>query len=259
MDTNPISSLLENLKQKFTNPFLGTFILVWIVHNWRLVFSFFNFDERTNLERKMKVISIYYDSAFSVGNLALCAGIALGVLIASFIGINLSRIIVEYSEKVVKPIILKISGSAKVVERIDLIAVEDELNVWVKKHDSELTAKNAIQKQYDEIVEKNNTELGVANDLQGTELEPTTDQKINNEYQEINAQLIEKNLNDETKLNILAILRGKRIEGSEWLDLMLYNGILEISDTVQGSSIYRFTQKGEGFREFIAKYSLRMS
>lgn len=38
-------SFVDNIKQKTTNPFFGTLILVWLVRNWELIYTLFNFDK----------------------------------------------------------------------------------------------------------------------------------------------------------------------------------------------------------------------
>lgn len=248
MDTNPISSLLENLKQKFTNPFLGTFILVWIVHNWRLVFSFFNFDERTTLERKMKVISPYYDLAFSIENLAVSAVITLGVLIASFIGINIARIIVETSERIIKPTIMKIAGSAKVVERKDLEDVEDALEVWVKKHADELSAKNAIQKQYDEMVEKNNEMEEVADVSQDKERIGIL---LKEEVQQIYDKLKDEGLIEPILEVFPKVIRHEYIPNSSETDALLLHELVEIMGEGDAGIRYKLTPKGSSFKNIL--------
>lgn len=251
MDTNPISSLLDNLRQKFTNPFLGTFILVWIVHNWRLVFSFFNFDERTNLERKMKVISYYYDSAFSIENLAVSAAITLGVLIASFIGINIARIIVETSERIIKPAILKIASSSKVVERKDLEAVEDALKVWVGKHAKEVTEKNTIQNQYDDLVAKNKNLMASNVTFPGTGTDTGMDTGMDTEIQKNYINLKKQGLIKEIWENISDIVSGKIIVKSKALEAMLMMEFVEFQESESSGNIYKLTNKGQTFREYI--------
>lgn len=49
-------SFKENIKGKTTNPFFGTLILVWIFHNWRLIYSIFNFDTSSNLDTSVMSI-----------------------------------------------------------------------------------------------------------------------------------------------------------------------------------------------------------
>lgn len=51
-------SFKENIKERVTNPFLGTFVLVWIVHNWKVVYAFFFFDKEYNLEKKFSSLKI---------------------------------------------------------------------------------------------------------------------------------------------------------------------------------------------------------
>ena len=53
------SSFFDNIKDKTTNPFFGTLIFVWLVRNWDLVYTVFNFDSDCNLEDKKEFIRKY--------------------------------------------------------------------------------------------------------------------------------------------------------------------------------------------------------
>ncbi len=34
----------DNVLQKTTNPFFGTLIAIWLVHNWQFIYTIFNFE-----------------------------------------------------------------------------------------------------------------------------------------------------------------------------------------------------------------------
>lgn len=54
-----INSFFSNIKDKLTNPFFGTLILVLILHHWELWYVVFNFDEAYSLSQKLNFIEIY--------------------------------------------------------------------------------------------------------------------------------------------------------------------------------------------------------
>ena len=76
-----IESFVDNIKQKTTNPFFGTLILVWLVRNWELVYTLFNFDNDCTLSDKKQFIRDYYVSKFFWKELLLNIGIALCLMI----------------------------------------------------------------------------------------------------------------------------------------------------------------------------------
>ena len=62
-------SFRDNFKEKTRNPFLGTYVIVWIVLNWELIYTLFNFDDNYKLENKVAFIKAYYKEQSFIGNL----------------------------------------------------------------------------------------------------------------------------------------------------------------------------------------------
>ncbi len=54
-----INSFFSNIKDKFTNPFFGTLIIVLIIHHWELWYAILNFDDGFNLNQKIEFIEKY--------------------------------------------------------------------------------------------------------------------------------------------------------------------------------------------------------
>lgn len=48
-----INSFFSNIKDKLTNPFFGTLIIVLIFQHWELWFAVFNFDEDCTLTDRL--------------------------------------------------------------------------------------------------------------------------------------------------------------------------------------------------------------
>ena len=60
-------SFKDNIKERVSNPFLGTFTLVWIVHNWKVVYAFFYFDKDWRLQQKIDFFKnriVFYKSFY---------------------------------------------------------------------------------------------------------------------------------------------------------------------------------------------------
>ena len=95
-------SFRDNFREKVTNPFLGTYLFVWIIRNWELVYSIFNFDKTHDLEFKVQFIKSYYaENAFLMGILINILW-TFGILIVTYVILNISRAIVNISEKKIK-------------------------------------------------------------------------------------------------------------------------------------------------------------
>lgn len=151
-------SFRDSIKDKTTNPFLGTYILVWLIRNWDLVYSIFNFDKEHDLEHKIKYIDNYYPEGnsflWNVGANILWTFIVLGV---TYFLLNLSRLIVNFSEKRMKPLVYKWTDEKSIVFREKYEAlkeinkdlnnrldIEHERNVKLEKELRELK-ENKIQ------------------------------------------------------------------------------------------------------------------
>lgn len=114
-------SFKENIQQKTTNPFLGTLLIVWVIHNWKLVFSLFNLDEDSNLDRKLEIISIYMEPWTFTKDILWCALISLGVLTATYFLLGAGRFLANLYDDVVIPWLQEKTNINKVVlkERYD--------------------------------------------------------------------------------------------------------------------------------------------
>ncbi len=108
-------SFSDNFKEKVKNPFLGTYLLVWLIRNWDLVYTIFNFDDGTKLNEKVNFITNYYSKNEFIVNLFSNAGWSLLLLIITYILVNISRFIVNFSEKQLTPWVYKKTDSSSVV------------------------------------------------------------------------------------------------------------------------------------------------
>lgn len=98
-----ISSFFDNLKQKTTNPFFGTLIFVWLIRNWELVYTLFNFDKDCNLADKKSFIINYYSSRSIWTELLYNVGISLILMIFAYLLIVLTRVFVNWVEHKIIP------------------------------------------------------------------------------------------------------------------------------------------------------------
>lgn len=157
-------SFRGNFKEKVRNPFLGTYIIVWGVRNWELVYTLFNFDNEYKLKNKIDFIKNYYVQHDFLFNLLTNIFWAFGLLILTYILLNMSRLIVNLSEKRLSPWIYKITDSKSIVlksvyeglrsEKDDLqIRIDQEresksrLEARIKILETEIIEKNAIQSE----------------------------------------------------------------------------------------------------------------
>jgi hypothetical protein len=110
-----LSSLLDNIKERTTNPFLGTWIVVWLVHNARLVYGFFNVGSDWTVHAKLEYFEAYFLANPFLPNLFLSAVYALIILLLTYMLLGLSRLLTELYEKKVLPLIIKVTDETEVV------------------------------------------------------------------------------------------------------------------------------------------------
>lgn len=147
-------SLKDNVKQKTTNPFFGTLIIVWIIHNWKLIFTFFNFENGETLKAKIEFISNYLEPRPFVSNIGVCILITFVVLIGTYFFLNLSRLIVNTFEKRLTPWVYKITDNKSIVLKSRYEKLEKERDLLSQKLDLEREAKLRLQNEISGLEEK---------------------------------------------------------------------------------------------------------
>ncbi|MDN3595285.1 hypothetical protein [Zunongwangia endophytica] len=186
MLNNTIVSLKDNLYEKTKNPFLGTYILVWLVRNWELVFTILNFDDDYKLSDKVEFVKLYYfDHGFLLG-LLINIGWTFLVLIITYLLLASSKLISNAYENIISPWLSKKIDSKLVVpkekfenlreERNDLLSylrrerdtrkvLEDQITLLeIKIKDDKILKEERVFKTFHrlEIMERFNHFLSIA-------------------------------------------------------------------------------------------------
>jgi hypothetical protein len=255
-----ILSFKENIKQKTTNPFFGTLIIVWIIHNWELIYTFFNFEPTRILKDRIDYLNNYFSAIPFIKNLLLCVLITFAVLILTYVFLNLSRLIINIFEKKLTPWVYKIADKNSVVLKEDYQLVEAERNQLFSKVEEEKIAKLKAQGEVTKLEEKISKMLA-SNDIT---IEDVIDS--NKEITNDNTKFISLILEDENKRKIF----DKLIDASnndDWFELInenkkdvnffLRTNIIQITDKKVNNFDYRkynFTDYGNTVkRDYINK------
>lgn len=110
-----ISSFLNNIKEKLTNPFFGTFILVMLFHHWELWYTLLNFNNYNSLVYKVNFIKAYAHNHLSFGQM-ICEVLYTACYVVLGYGIIIcTRSLVLFIEHKIMPEINKNVISNKVV------------------------------------------------------------------------------------------------------------------------------------------------
>lgn len=157
-------SFRDNFKEKTRNPFLGTYALVWVIRNWELVFAVFNFDTNHNLDYKLNFIKIYYKTHSFIEGILMNIAYTLLIMVVTYIILNISRAIVNTSEKQLKPWVYKLTDSKSIVLKSIYENIRNERDELQSRLDRERESKSSLEKRIkvleDEIV---NLEEAIAN------------------------------------------------------------------------------------------------
>jgi hypothetical protein len=158
-------SFRDNFKEKTRNPFLGTYLIVWIILNWELIYTLLNFDDKYKLENKIAFIKTYYAEQSFIENLFKTVLWAFGLLILTYLLLALSRLVTNFSEKQITPWVYKITDSKSIVLketyenlRIENLRIETKLEKERENKKRLLLEISELEKTIDKINLSNNQE-----------------------------------------------------------------------------------------------------
>ena len=242
-------SFKDNLSDKTKNPFLGTYLLVWIVRNWELIYSLFNFDKTFTLKQKVNFISNYYKTNNFIENLFTNIYWAFGLLLLTYTLLNISRLIVNFFEKKLTPWIYKITDESSIVlkSEYDRVRMErDDLQTRLDlERESKSRLENRIKNLEAEII--NISEDKIKNNSEKKD-EEKSEQKENSGIKVLLNKLKQKELvNEYSKLAVL-INKGEFVN-NDYLpkDYFIELGLITFkSNHFDGKSkSYNLTQDGQ--------------
>jgi len=232
-------SFKDNLKERTTNPFLGTFVIVWVVKNWRVVYSLFYFDKEFKLQQRLDYIASYFNGHSFVGNLFTTALYTLLVLLITYNLLTISRLLVNLYDKIVTPMIYRITDKSSVVLKSDyndLITVIASLEA---KLEDERQSKSRVQEERD-LLDKRLAEFIASANSNEKEFEAIVD-KI--------ADINEISHIDNYFKYIYA--RVWLSKGTELSNLLLKEELIEVENINDNDQVaYKFTDKGRSFVKF---------
>lgn len=149
-----INSFFNNIKDKLTNPFFGTFILVLILHHWELIFVIFNFDEGFNLTDKLAYIKTYILNNISFKSLIIDALQALLYMLIGYFIVVLTRTIVLWIEFSLMPLITGKIVNKNVVRKSEYDEVVKEREQYFDQYEEQRKKVRDFSKTLDKQIEQ---------------------------------------------------------------------------------------------------------
>lgn len=249
MVKDTLNSMLDNIKERTTNPFLGTLIIVWVIKNWTLVYSLFYFDSAFKLEDRLNYISHYFSNHSFIWNMFYVILITLAVLILTYILLSVSRLVTDTQERIVIPIISKWTDKSSVVLKTEYVKLQELIKLLEIRLEEERQAKSLIQNERD-LLDKKVLELGspISEDEYYEQRIPEPNQVINNNGDNAFIRVSNKALNEWGKESfnntINRILNGYVLSSDTEDVKTLLRELLIVTD---GGDTYKLTERGIDF------------
>ena len=243
-----IVSFKENIKGKTTNPFFGTLIIVWIFHNWRLMYSLFNFESSSDLKTRLIFLSDYLDAENFLPDLLLCILLTIIVLISTYILLNLSRLIVNFFEKIVTPIVYKLTDKSSIVLKKDYDNLISDRERVEKKFEMERESRLKLQDEYERL----EVRLGQALQTKSNKSNSETTLKKGSKDENLMRLINDRQRLDSFKKMVDVVLNKRPVQDSDMTDLMLRLNLVEKGNAGFNDDFsYTLTEDGKRLRELL--------
>jgi len=154
MDLTPITDFFSNIKEKITNPFFGTLILVTISRNWDLIYSLFNFDTDTTLHYKLRYISTYLAEKNFLIEILINIGFTALIVVAGYFIVVLFRTLSIWIEFTVMPNLTKLAVSKKVVLKEEYDALKVDRDDYAERYEEQRLNVRNYSKDNDVLISR---------------------------------------------------------------------------------------------------------
>ena len=185
-----INSFFSNVKDKLTNPYFGTLIIVLLLHHWELIFGIFNFDAGNTLTDKIQFVETYIDENLTWGTFLWDALSALGFMLLGYMIVVGTRSFVLFIEHWVMPAVTGKVVHKNVVRRTEYNDVVKEREEYFDQYEEQRKQVREFSKAIDEqtflIKEKDESLIN-----QSARISETTNQieSLNSKLERVRAEL----------------------------------------------------------------------
>lgn len=149
-----VNSFFSNIKDKLTNPYFGTLIIVLIIHHWELIFGVFNFDEGFTLDKKIEFVKNYIVNNINWKSFLWDALQALTYMFIGYLIVILTRSIVLFIEFGLMPFITGKIVNKNVVRRTEYDEVVKEREQYFDQYEEQRNYVRNFSKTIDEQTEQ---------------------------------------------------------------------------------------------------------
>lgn len=134
-------SVWGSVKDRFTNPFLGTFLFVWIVRNWSLVYGLFIFDKACDMIYKLNYVKEHFKNYRVLEEFKINLLWTLGIVVLVYLSLAMFQYITNFYQL----------GIKKINSRFDKINIESKTH-YIKLNNQ----FKVITDKYEKLTLENN-------------------------------------------------------------------------------------------------------
>lgn len=200
-----LNSFFQNIKDKLSNPFFGTLILILIIHHWELWYSLFNFDPNYSRNAKVLLIRNLAEHELTTENILYDIVYALGISLLGYLIVICTRSLSMVIEFRIMPFLTGKIINKNVVLKSTHDETVSERDEYADKYEEQRKNVRLLSKNYDEQIEQiKNKDVELAETMQSlsklTRDFNSSEQKLQNtenELQKSNSKV--ERLESETK------------------------------------------------------------
>lgn len=167
-----INSFFSNIKDKLTNPFFGTLIIVLILHHWELWYAILNFDDGFNLNQKIEFIEKYISENLTFLSFLWDIGQAFIYMFIGYLIVVFTRSLVLWVEFGLMPLITGKVVNKNVVRRSEYDEVVKEREEYFDQYEEQRknvrNFSKTIDEQNEQIKEKDKNLLEQSKKISST-------------------------------------------------------------------------------------------
>ena len=149
-----INSFFSNIKDKLTNPYFGTLIIILFFSHWELLYSIFNFNASQDLNDKISFIQEYISENITWTSFFKDATLALGLMLTGYLVIVGTRSLVIWVEFRLMPIITGVIISKNVVRKSEYDEVVQQREEYFDQYEEQRENVRRFSKTIDEQTEQ---------------------------------------------------------------------------------------------------------
>jgi hypothetical protein len=250
-------SFKDNIKDKTTNPFFGTLIVVWTINHWRFIYSLLTFDDNKTLEQRLSIIEKYFASETVWSYLINPILMTFLVIVSSYTLVNISRIIINLFEKRVTPYVYKITDSNSIVLKQDYLKLRKEIENLNDRLERERELKVKAQVERDNSAEKlNNQIMRSLNDPYAINIQEPETNKSKSKVEKIAKKIIDEGYESNWTNLLMDAEKGRYTKYDLSTDFFLKLGLVKLGSKYLKEGQFKLTELGEELREVLNESQL---